>query len=30
MSNYILIKIRFNDSDFETSYTLLRNFLDLP
>lgn len=21
---------RFNDSDLETSYTLLRNFLDLP
>ena len=24
------IKYEFNDSDFETSYTLLRNFLDLP
>ena len=22
--------VRFNDSDLETSYTLLRNFLDLP
>lgn len=24
------IRYEFNDSDFETSYTLLRNFLDLP
>ena len=24
------IRYEFNDSDYETSYTLLRNFLDLP
>lgn len=24
------IRYEFNDSDFETSYTFLRNFLDMP